>query len=1844
IRGAREHNLQAVDVALPHHALIVITGVSGSGKSSLAFDTICREGQRRYLESFSSHARQFLGKLGRPAVDHISGLSPTLSIDQKTVVRNPRSTLGTLTELYDFLRLLFGKLGVAHCPECGALLAALSPERISEALLKRFAGEEILLLAPIVEGHRGQYRRELERLRRDGFSEVRIDGELLPTDPTPIPESQKVHEIEVVVGHITMSVGNHDTLLRGIEQSLRIGGRVLKVLCNERIERFSSANTCPQCGAGFPEIGPRLFSFNSQYGACPSCRGLGVQDRIAPELLIADPGRTLRQGALALTTDSGYIVYSQVTLDILNQVCQAHGFSVDIPWSELTKEQQQVVLHGSDRIMIPFGKHPLESRMKWSGITPKPREEGYYKGIVPIMEEILKRHRNKNILRFARSVPCGACQGTRLRKEALSVTFEGHTISDIDAMSLDALASFLDRLHFAPSDAPIGGPIVREMQKRTILLQQLGLGHLTLNRRSTTLSGGEAQRVRLATQAGTRLRGILYVLDEPSIGLHPRDNRRLLEILALLRDNGNTVLVVEHDENTIRSADWLVDMGPGAGDKGGRILFSGKAGDLLSTDSLRMSRTRAYVSGESQIPIPAKRRPGNGRFLEVLGASEHNLKGIDVSFRLGAFNVVTGVSGSGKSTLIEGILARSLRRSLHGASVQPGRHVGIRGAEFIDKIIDIDQFPIGRTPRSNPATYTNLFDHVRALFASLPESKQRGWKKGRFSINVKGGRCEACQGAGVQVIGMHFMGDVDVVCEECGGRRFNEDTLTIHHKGKSILDVLELPVEEAYRFFADQPKMARILCAMRDVGLGYLSLGQPSTTLSGGEAQRIKLASELGRPSTGKTLYILDEPTTGLHLADIEILLDALNRLVDSGNTVIAVEHNLEFVKVADWVIDLGPEGGDCGGKLVAAGTPEAISAVEASHTGAALRARGWQGIESAPCQLRSTPKAPSKRHTEPYSARTIESPGTTHYTAHTPHADYTPPPIRLGGISTHNLKGIDVSIPANRITVITGVSGSGKSSLAFDTIFAEGQRRFRESLPTFARRFLGRSAEAQIEEASGLTPTIAISQRVASRNPRSTVGTITEIYEYYRLLYARAGRAHCPDCESLMARMFSFNHHQGACPSCKGLGVITVCDPDRLITDPNRSLFEGAISGHKTGRYYGDPKGQHLAILTAVEADCGIDLHVPWKQLDARARKIAMYGTGEKAYQVTWHFKREKREGQYTWETTWRGFSHYVNEEYERKHADHRGEAMRGVMKDEVCPECHGERLNRAARCVRFAGLNIAALSSMSIAATLRMLSALEAEPADHGVDHRQLSVTAEIRQEVAKRLQSLVDVGLGYLSLDRSAATLSGGEAQRVRLATQLGSGLCGVTYVLDEPTIGLHACDTQRLIKTLKGLCAAENTVVVVEHDASVIRAADYVIDLGPGGGRHGGRIVAEGSVDAIMDNPASRTGYYLREESAIPVSERRRCLGEGITITRASANNLHGFDIEIPSGGIIAITGVSGSGKSSLIFDVLMASCDRGAPVGCAGLEGMERFRRVLSLDQTPIGSTPASNPATYSGIFDHIRGLFAETDCAQARGYRKARFSFNTRGGRCERCQGMGRIKVSMDFLADIWIRCEECHGKRYNEETLECTYHGASIADVLEMTVSEALGVFGDTDGVVQPLLILEEVGLGYLRLGQPATTLSGGESQRLKLVTELIGGKDAPLSRSQNAGCRRGGVSRPVGRGITDRGGCAEKAALGNLYLFDEPTTGLHFDDTVRLLSVFDRLVDGGHTVIVIEHHPDVVKRADWVIDLGPEGGDGGGTVVARGTPETLATIKSSHTGQMLREVLGKRRHLDHT
>ena len=1152
ICNASEHNLKSVSLEFPKNKLIVVTGVSGSGKSSLIFDVLYREAESRYLGSFSSFARQFMGKLKKPDVERIDGLSPAIALDQKSVVSNPRSTVGTITGIYDALRLLFARIGK-------------------------------------------------------------------PADGS----------------------------------------------------------------ADFP-VNRSLFSFNTPQGACPACKGLGVEDFLDPELLIADENRTLREGALVITAPNGYIIYSQVTIDVLDQVCHSEGFHIDIPWKDLTPEQKHIVLYGSDKIEIPFGKHPLESRMKWSGITAKPRELGYYKGILPVMEAILQRDRNKNILRFVRTGKCKVCNGRRLNEKALSVKiFNGNKVDpvrnsitpesitatsfDIAVMAslqLDDLQRTLLGMTFTRQEQSVAGPVIAQVSKQIDLLKRLGLGYLTADRESTTLSGGESQRLRLATLAGMGLSGMICIFDEPSIGLHPHEVGQLLDILKEIRDKGNTVIVVEHEEAFIHHADWLTDIGPGPGIHGGEVLFNGTIREAMTLpeSEIRRSRTLSFLHGFEKIPIPAGRRTGSG-YITIEGAAAHNLKNIDVRFSLQALNIVTGVSGAGKSTLTNHILGAFLKNKLQDANENVGKFRAISGWEGIGKLISVDQSPIGRTPRSNPATYTGLFDHIRDLFAKQPEAIRRGYDKSRFSFNTQGGRCEICQGAGYQQVGMHFMGNVEVLCEACEGRRFDADTLEVTYPGnlnsgrpddvrkgninsetsdvgnnrKNISEILEMSVSESLAFFHDEPKLLRYLEPLDSLGLGYLTLGQRSSTLSGGEAQRIKLATELAKPPTEHALYIMDEPTTGLHQADTGILLEALDRLIQQGHTVILIEHHLGLITAADHIIDLGPGSGRDGGFLLYSGSPDEMGDCKGSYTAKALMEYRILNIEQRiskffPAEIKGLPGG--KSTISPIIVQ--DSLFNIQYS------------ISLKGISTHNLKRINIKIPHNKITVITGVSGSGKSSLAFDTIFAEGQNRFLESFSPYVRSRLGLKEKPDFEEITGLTPTFAVDQGTTARNPRSTIGTMTGIYDHYRLLFSRLGRMNLKNeyrilnneyriSKSLPDRrageivnrkskiiypsssLFSFNHQHGACPVCDGLGFQTVCDPEKLITHPGRSLLSGAMDGTKTGKFYGDPNGQYVATLRAVADKHGIDFSQPWNDLSADGKRLALEGLGDEQYEVTW-------------------------------------------------------------------------------------------------------------------------------------------------------------------------------------------------------------------------------------------------------------------------------------------------------------------------------------------------------------------------------------------------------------------------------------------------------------------------------------------------------------------------------------------------------------------------------------------------------------------------------------------------
>ncbi len=941
IRGAREHNLRDLDLELPRDKLIVFTGLSGSGKSSLAFDTIYAEGQRRYVESLSAYARQFLGQMDKPDVDFIEGLSPAISIDQKSASKNPRSTVGTITEIYDYLRLLYARIGVAHCPNCGRVITRQTPQQIVDRVLELPEGTRFQVLAPVVRGRKGEYDGLLKELAQQGFTRARVDGELVGLGSGERLARYENHTIEVVVDRLVRRSGIERRLTDSLETALALAAGVAEV---EIVPRegvpgegvpgegqaeapetltFSEHMACTHCGLSFDELAPRNFSFNSPYGACERCDGLGTRYEVDPDLVVHDDDLSLREGAIAPWSGFRSHYYERV----LDSVAEEYGFSVDTPWKRLRKADKKVVLYGTGRTAVTVSYRNRYGRRR--SYTTE------FEGVIPWLE---RRHQDsesdrarEQIEGYMREVPCPACHGARLRPESLAVTVGGTNIYELGELSIRKAAEFLGTLELSERDRMIAARVEKEVNERLRFLLDVGLDYLTLNRSSATLAGGEAQRIRLASQIGSGLVGVLYVLDEPSIGLHQRDNQRLIDTLVRLRDLGNTVIVVEHDEETIRVADHVVDIGPGAGEHGGQIVVAGPLKKLLATPD---SITGQYLAGKRSIPVPEVRRSPGDAWITVRDAYEHNLQHVDVDFPLGCFVCVTGVSGSGKSTLVSDILHPALMQKIYRSNNVPGRHKAIEGAEQIDKVINIDQSPIGRTPRSNPATYTGVFDKVRTLFASTQEAKVRGYLPGRFSFNVKGGRCEACAGDGTIKIEMHFLPDVYVPCEVCKGARYNRDTLDITFKGKNIADVLDLSIEEALEFFANQPTIARHLQTLVDVGLGYVRLGQPAPTLSGGEAQRVKLSSELGKRSTGRTLYILDEPTTGLHFEDVRRLLGVLLRLVEAGNTVLVIEHNLDVVKTADWIVDLGPEGGDGGGRVVVEGSPEHVAKTPESHTG----------------------------------------------------------------------------------------------------------------------------------------------------------------------------------------------------------------------------------------------------------------------------------------------------------------------------------------------------------------------------------------------------------------------------------------------------------------------------------------------------------------------------------------------------------------------------------------------------------------------------------------------------------------------------------------------------------------------------------------------------------------------------------------------------------------------------------------------------------------------------------------------------------------------------------------------
>ncbi len=1897
IRQARQNNLVGVDVDLPRGKLIGITGVSGSGKSSLAFDTLFREGQRRFLETLSAYARQFLGRMEKPEVESISGLSPAIAVDQKSISRSARSTVGTLTEVTDHLRVVFARAGTPHCPDCQRPVRSQTPEEIVQQVLRGFAGEKVQLLAPVVRARKGYHKAVFEDLRRKGFMRARVDGEVLRIEEAPRLERYKLHTIEAVIDRLKPDPEDTARLRESVESALELGEGELVLLCGQEATNYSTSRSCPGCGADLPPLEPRLFSANSPSGACPECNGLGVVHRPSENALVADAELSLREGALAVTRASGgALIFPRVSFEFLERVAAGNGFDLDTPWRDLKPVHRRAVLHGT-------GEARYEDTARWNGkrYAGSARWQRRFDGVIPAVLRGQHKGAFKRLARrFLDEVECPACEGTRLKPAANAVRFGGLVLRDFTHAAISDLPALLDGLELSRREGRIARDLLTEIRRRVAFLLTLGLDYLTLDRAADSLSGGEAQRIRLAAQLGAGLQGVLYVLDEPSIGLHWRDQGRLLEALRHLRDLGNTVVVVEHDETTLRAADFLVDVGPGAGSHGGRIHATGAPAELARLES----PTGRMLRGEIEMPAPEERRPGNGQVLEVRGATGFNLKQIDVRFPLGTLTCVTGVSGSGKSTLVERILRRALERHLGLEAPHPAAHASIRGMEQVDSLVSIDAAPIGRTPRSNPATYTGILGPIRDLFASLPESRMRGYTKGRFSFNTAGGRCEECQGAGALYVELQFLAPVTVPCEECGGHRFQTETLSVRYKDRSIADVLAMTIEEALEFFQDLPKIARPLGILNEIGLGYLTLGQPSTTLSGGEAQRIKLAKELSRRPRAHTLYLLDEPTTGLHMADVAKLVGALQALVDKGHSVLVIEHNLELVWAADHVIDLGPEGGARGGELVAHGSPEEVMEVEGSHTGRALA----QVLEGRATELTSGAELEAL---EPLEC------------------------IRVVEARTHNLDELSVDIPRDTLTIITGRSGSGKSSLALDTIHTEGRRRFVESLSTYARQFLGTKDRPPVERIEGLGPSVAVEARTARGGPRSTIATTTEVHDHLRVLWARAGeprcpehgtrlqtsdasrlarrivKAHdgrrvwllapvfgpgceepadaaaevaaradswrkagylrlmvdgrearldggpievapearvdlvidrlqlegsvaarvaeaveeaeslsagrvsvqekggarseystsgtCPECgfrltEEMEPRHFSFNTHVGACEVCDGLGEVLHCDHELLIDAPEKPLREGAISG-KLGRYLVKGKGFYETLLREVARRHKLDLSKPFERLTPKQQRLIAYGEGaRRVYHMTQERQSASVEIEQSFSSDWPGLCGHVDAWYQKAEDPGWRAVLEPVLRRRTCRACDGERLKPAWTAVTLGRKRLPEVLRMPVDEAHAWLGGLKLSKAKE-------AAVGPLVQELRSRVGLLERVGLGYLSLDRRTQTLSGGEARRVRLSASLGSQLVGVLYVLDEPTVGLHPRDVDRLGDALIELRESGNTVLVVEHDTGLMERADWIVDIGPGAGRHGGRLVAEGTPETVRADRDSITGAALRGELAFvePVDEEAPEVSslEPIRIAGARTHNLRGVDLEVRWGELLGLCGPSGSGKSSLVLETLLPALEGEVSEGrwkrLAGHGG----GRVVVVGASPIGRTPASTPATYCGLIDPLRELFARTPEARMRGFGPAHFSYNSTRGRCKACDGRGATKVEMQFLPDLWLECEECDGRRYRPEVLEVTHRGKSVADVLAMSVEEALEFLEHQPRIAKVLRAMVEVGLGYLALGQSSTTLSGGEAQRLKLASELLhvqaGGRSAVF--------------------------------------LDEPTTGLHPADVRQLIGVLRSLARAGNAVVVIEHNTDVLEACDRLVELGPEGGEAGGRVIAEGSPRELATRPDSPTGPYL-------------
>ncbi len=1840
LRGVRQNNLKGFDLDVPLGRYVVVTGLSGAGKSSLVFETLHAEGQRRYVETFSAYTRQFLELLDKPDVDSIENIRPSIAIEQTNTVKSSRSTVGTMTELTDFFKVWFSHVAECFDPQTGEKVEDDNPQSVWRKTLAARPGASVLVSFEVARPSNLSWAEILLNLKNQSYVRVLAPGagpalsllridELL-ADPAALGEAQRVF---VVQDRLRVVEAEMPRFTEAVETAMHFGRGEVRIFEAEGYSEaghYSRGLHSPKTGRKFRPATPALFSFNSPLGACPRCRGFGRVIEIDYRLAIPDRSLSIDGGALRCWDGA---VYSS-SMDDLRVFAKRRKIPTHIPFERLTAEQQAYVIDGEPG----YGEENGKTWPKyWYGV------KGFFRWLE---KTTYKMHVRVFLSRYRSYNTCPACGGTRLQPEALCWKWRGLSLPELYALPVDRLRELI-------RDAkPAAGGRQAELSYDSIVtrlsyLQQVGLGYLTPDRPSRTLSGGEVERVNLTGCLGTSLVDTLFVMDEPSVGLHPRDIDRLVAIIRSLSCAGNSVVVVEHDESMIRAADHVIEIGPEPGARGGNVVFQGTVPQMLAD---KASITGAYFSGRRRIEGRRERRAvaGDHPTLRFTGATKHNLRSLDVSVPLRRFVCLSGVSGSGKSTLLDNVIYQGLLAHRGRATEDAASLGSVSGADLLSEPVLVDQGPVSRTPRSNPALYVEAWDLIRELFAATAGAQEAGLGPSSFSFNSGDGRCDQCQGLGYERVEMQFLSDVFVPCPVCEGKRFKPEVLAIEWGGTSVAGILKMSVTEALGLFADSAQIRHRLSLLDSVGLGYLALGQPLNTLSGGESQRLKLVRYLGAlPGETGALLLLDEPTTGLHRHDVGKLLEVLQALVDRGHSLVVIEHNVDVLKSADWILEIGPEAGVAGGRIVAQGTPEDVAKAGTATSPYLRDALDDVGGRSQAHAAEAGPAA-----LEPAST------------------------IEVVGARENNLKNLSVSFPLRQLTVVTGVSGSGKSTLAFDIVFAEGQRRFMESMSPYARQFVEQLPRPEIDRLTGIPPAVAIEQRVTRGSLKSTVATITEVAQYLRLLYARLGVQHHPETDravtplspgalkKLLARVLAApqarrskhlylcaplvrgrkGHHQ---PIADWIGrqgytlmradgrLVPVAafqkldrykehDIEAVVADlkgnprPGRAL-EKALEVGKGSCFLLTPRAGILSWFSTTRTD--VETGESFPELDpkdfsfnsSRGWCPACRGYG-RIY--PWMSKPEDEDDENAVRLRQLGL----------EGGDERGEGGK------PCPVCAGARLNRVSRSVKLhlegrrAPLSLPALLALPPSGLIATLDLLD-------LDERGRMITRDIVPQIRERLKFMDHVGLGYLSLDRPTKTLSGGEAQRIRLAAQLGTNLAGVLYVLDEPSIGLHARDNRRLISTLLALRDKGNTLLVVEHDDELMAKADLIIDLGPAAGVHGGELLARGTPAEIKANGSSLTGVFLARGIRHPLRGAYRDVGRSavpwIELNGARHRNLAGFDLRIPQGRLTIVAGPSGAGKSTLFRDVLGPAVACAIKARKARLTGAEfarlsgergpRFRElknaaslrsVIEVDQSPIGKTPRSTPATYLGIFDLIRAFFASLPESKIRGYSASRFSFNTAGGRCPTCDGAGRIRLEMAFMPDTYLPCDDCRGLRYGPELADVTWKGRSIGAVLQLTFDEATEFFGFHSELSAVCRLMSDCGLGYLTLGQSSSTLSGGEAQRLKLVTELSKGLATYRERS---------------RGTSPR----------NLYILEEPTIGLHLSDCEKLIGVLQALVDQGHTVAVIEHNLDLIAEADYVVEMGPGGGPEGGELIYQGPLRGLLSVKRSPTAPFLRSRL---------